>query len=252
MRLIFTFTVTLIENYLKKKVIIRLTRDKGKLVMTTVEETTPVETPDVENTSVTETNYKTSDDIDNILKELDATVKQFKMQITRVRALKKDVQYIEKSLKKLQSKKTKKKKPATDENGVVKKNGFARPTDISNQLADFLGIEHGVQVARTEVTKKINSYVKENNLQDPEKRRCIRLDSEAGEKLKSLLTDVVDNEGNPCDLNFINIQKYIKHHFPKKESKPTVTMENTVKVDSVKKKTIKRPIKKKPNAVEAS
>jgi len=217
--------------------------------MTTVEETTPVETLDVdENTSVTDSNYKTSDDIDNILKELDATVKQFKVQITRVRTLKKDIQYIEKSLKKLQSKKTKKKKPATDENGVVKKNGFARPTNISNQLADFLGIEHGVQVARTEVTKKINSYVKDNELQDPEKRRCIRLDSEAGQKLKTLLSDVVDNEGNPCDLNFINIQKYIKHHFPKSESKTVLndTPDSTVTMDSVKKKTIKRPIKKKP------
>ena len=230
--------------------------------------TTPtvVETQENETSSTTETNYKTSEELDTLLKELDATVKNFKAQITRVRALKKDVVYLEKTVKKLQSKKTKKKKPATDENGVVKKNGFARPTDISTELADFLGVEHGVQVARTEVTKKINAYVKENDLQDPERRRCIRLESEAGQKLKALLTDVVDNEGNPCDLNFINIQKYIKHHFPKKgtpttntTTTPTTTTTTTPtntpvtkKVTTVKKKVVKRPIKKKTPVVEAT
>jgi len=226
--------------------------------------TTPtvVDTQDNETSSTNETNYKTSEELDTLLKELDTTVKNFKAQITRVRALKKDVVYLEKTVKKLQSKKTKKKKPATDENGVVKKNGFARPTDISNELADFLGVEHGVQVARTEVTKKINAFVKENELQDPEKRRCIRLESEAGQKLKALLTDVVDNEGNPCDLNFINIQKYIKHHFPKKTTPTTTTTTTptttttttpaTKTVTSVKKKVVKRPIKKKTPTVEAT
>lgn len=220
---------------------------------TTIDETT--------ESTVDETNYKTSEELDTILKELDSTVKVFKTQITRVRALKKEVIFLEKTVKKLQSKKNKKKKPATDENGEVKKNGFARPTDISTELADFLGIEHGVQIARTEVTKKINAYIKENDLQDPENRRCVRLESEAGQKLNSILTDIVDNEGNPCDLNFINIQKYIKHHFPKKKTvvvtTPTTSTEETTPVDTTTKKVvavkkkIKRTIKKKP-AVEVT
>lgn len=200
--------------------------------------------------------YKTSEEIDSILKDLDLTVKTFKTHVTRIRALKKEVAFMEKNLNKLQSKKSKKKKFFLDENGEVRKNGFARPTDISDELADFLGVERGVQIARTEVTKKINTYVKENDLQDPEKRRCILLDSAAGKKLKSILSDVVDADGNPCDLNFINIQKFIKHHFPKKGATqnvpaPAPEKSTTTTTTTTTTKKVKKPLKKKPTGVTA-
>ena len=205
----------------------------------TVQDTNTVQ--DNTEDAISQNSTATSSEIDSILKELDVTLKTFKNQISRVRTLKKDIIFLEKSLKKLQTKKTKKKKPILDENGDVKKNGFARPTDISDELADFLGVEKGVQIARTEVTKRINAYVKEHDLQDPERRRCILLTSDAGKKLKKLLSDIVDNQGNPCELNFINIQKYIKHHFPKRTQTPPVTQETSVEV----KKKIKKPLKKK-------
>ncbi len=171
------------------------------------------------------------------------------------RSLKREVQFLEKTVKKLQTKKNRKKKPSLGADGEKRKNGFARPTDISTQLADFLGVEHGQQIARTEVTKRINSYIKENNLQDPEKKKRILLESEAGLKLKNLLTEVVDNNGQPCDLDFINIQKYIKHHFPKKGEAATTTVETTKTITTEEtpslktsvgiKKKVKKPIKKK-------
>ena len=195
--------------------------------------------------------------MENIIKNLDTSLKTIKGYVSEVRALKKEVQFLEKSVKKLQSKKNRKKRVTIGEDGEKKKNGFARPTDISTDLADFLGVEHGIQVARTEVTKSINSFIKENGLQDQENRKRILLESEAGQKLKSLLTDIIDKDGNPCDLNFINIQKYIKHHFPKKvvvedslkEKTNIITDDtedsNTVGEKNVVKKKVKKMIKKK-------
>jgi chromatin remodeling complex protein RSC6 len=45
--------------------------------------------------------------------------------------------------------------------------GFVKPTLISNELAAFLGKEVGTQMARTEVTREINAYIRANKLQDP-------------------------------------------------------------------------------------
>src|SRR3989338_3914653 len=43
--------------------------------------------------------------------------------------------------------------------------GFAKPSAISAELADFLGEAHDVEIARTNVTKRIHTYIKENSLQ---------------------------------------------------------------------------------------
>lgn len=225
---------------------------------TSIENSEPIE--NVETSETIETSQeddsftKTSEALDVIIRNLDNTLKTIKGYMTDARSLKKEVQFLEKTVKKLQTKKNRKKKPSLGADGEKRKNGFARPTDISTQLADFLGVEHGQQIARTEVTKKINSYIKEHELQDPDKKKRIRLESEAGIKLKNLLTDVIDNDGQPCDLDFINIQKYIKHHFPKKgeattpvEITKSTTTEETPSINAevgIKKK-VKKPIRKK-------
>lgn len=165
---------------------------------------------------------KTSENIDNLVKNFENTLKTLKGYITEIRTMKKEVLFLEKSVKKSRTKKNNRKKTEVIEGGEKRKNGFARPTEISVELAAFLGIEQGIQIARTEVTKRINAYVKEHKLQDQEKKKRILLDSPEGIKLKALLTDIVDINGNPCDLNFINIQKYIKHHFPKKIETSTI------------------------------
>ena len=47
---------------------------------------------------------------------------------------------------------------------VIKKpSGFATPTTISESLCKFLDKPCGTQVARTEVTKYIGQYIKDNN-----------------------------------------------------------------------------------------
>ena len=44
-----------------------------------------------------------------------------------------------------------------------RRNGFQVPTPISAQMAKFVGVPSGSEMARTDVTKFIHSYIKEKN-----------------------------------------------------------------------------------------
>ena len=82
--------------------------------------------------------------------------------------------------------------------------GFVKPTLISKELSDFLGKTDGSEMARTEVTREINAYIRTNNLQDKENGRRINPDS----KLKSLLKLKKGEE-----LTYFNLQRYMSPHF---------------------------------------
>ena len=84
--------------------------------------------------------------------------------------------------------------------------GFVKPTLISAELAKFLGKEKGVEMARTEVTKEINSYIRAHSLQDPKNGRRIIPDA----KLVTLLSLKSDDE-----LTYFNLQKFMSPHFAK-------------------------------------
>lgn len=80
---------------------------------------------------------------------------------------------------------------------------FCTPSKISDELADFLGKEKGTKMARTDVTREIQKYIRVNNLQDKENRRNINPD----EKLLNLFKLNHDNE-----LTYFNLQRYITPH----------------------------------------
>jgi upstream activation factor subunit UAF30 len=82
--------------------------------------------------------------------------------------------------------------------------GFVKPTLISKELSEFLGKTDGSEMARTEVTREINAYIRTNNLQDKENGRRINPDS----KLKSLLKLKKGEE-----LTYFNLQRYMSPHF---------------------------------------
>ena len=103
-----------------------------------------------------------------------------------------------KALTKLQ----KKKKKTTNR----KPSGFVKPTLISKELANFLGQAHGTEMARTEVTREINKYIRENKLQDKDNGRKINPDK----NLKKLL-----KLGGKDELTYFNLQKYMSPHFAK-------------------------------------
>jgi upstream activation factor subunit UAF30 len=84
--------------------------------------------------------------------------------------------------------------------------GFVKPTLISKELASFLNKPQGSEMARTEVTKEINCYIRANKLQDAKNGRIIRPDS----KLATLLSIGKDDE-----LTYFNLQKFMSPHFAK-------------------------------------
>ena len=88
-----------------------------------------------------------------------------------------------------------------------KPSGFAKPTHISTELESFLGVESGTMLARTDVTKRITTYIKEHDLQNPANRREIRPDA----KLGTILTLPEDNS----PVTYFNLQRCIKTHFHK-------------------------------------
>ena len=124
-------------------------------------------------------------------------------EITRIRAMKTQYERQFKSLHK-KANKRKKKKNVDSEN-----NGFKRPTKISDELCDFFGRPHGTLMARTDVTKELSNYIRENKLQDPKNGRHILADA----KLKKLLKLKKDD-----DLTYFNLQKYMSPHFAKASS----------------------------------
>ena len=91
--------------------------------------------------------------------------------------------------------------------------GFIKPTLITNELAEFLGKPHGVEMARTEVSKEINNYIKQHDLKDPANGRNINPD----QKLSGLL-----KLGQEDKLTYFNLQKFMKHHFVKETATAAV------------------------------
>lgn len=91
--------------------------------------------------------------------------------------------------------------------------GFVKPTDISSELANFLGKDKGVQMARTEVTREINAYIRKHNLQDSNNGRKINADT----KLMKLLKLKVGEE-----LTYFNLQKFMSPHFAKGGNPPVI------------------------------
>jgi chromatin remodeling complex protein RSC6 len=61
-------------------------------------------------------------------------------------------------------------------------------------------------MARTDVTREINKYIRANNLQDKSNGRKINPDKPLTQLLK-----VSDN----VELTYFNLQKYMGPHFPK-------------------------------------
>ena len=132
-----------------------------------------------------------------------SSLNTFKLQIT---TLQQQVKILEKNVT----------KELNIANKIIEKNknrakrkpsGFAVKSIISEDLRIFMNIEKGEMCARTDVTKYLIKYIKENNLQKESDKRVIEPD----EKLDSLL-EVPEGE----TLTYFSLQKYMNRHFPKK------------------------------------
>lgn len=123
-----------------------------------------------------------------------------------INALKTEYRTLEKKwtrdLKVAQKQSSKRKRKA----GARAPSGFVKPTRISDELASFLAKPSGTEMARTEVTRDINKYIREHNLQDKANGRQINPDTKLASLLKVAKTDV---------LTYFNLQRYMSPHFAK-------------------------------------
>ena len=87
-----------------------------------------------------------------------------------------------------------------------KPSGFALKVQISDDLKNFMGVDKDEMVARTEVTKFLIGYIKDNNLQNKDDRRIIECDKRLNKLLDVPNGDVV---------TYFNIQRYMNIHFKK-------------------------------------
>ena len=94
--------------------------------------------------------------------------------------------------------------------GTRAPSGFVKPTKISKELAAFLGKEWGTEMARTQVTREINTYIRAHNLQDPKNGRRILADKALRKLLKLTKED---------ELTYFNLQRYMSPHFAKATKK---------------------------------
>jgi len=114
-------------------------------------------------------------------------------------------------LKKIQTKALKNQnKPKS----IRKPCGFARPSFVSSDMCDFLKVEHGSLVSRTEVTKSLIHYIKCHNLQNESNKRQIVPDE--------TLYKLFGEESRKLDLTYFTMQKFVNQHFPKAVAAPQV------------------------------
>jgi len=90
--------------------------------------------------------------------------------------------------------------------------GFVKPTKISDELAKFLEKPVGTEMARTDVTREINTYIRAHKLQDANNGRKINPDAKLAALLKLKKTD---------ELTYFNLQRYMSPHFSKAEKAAT-------------------------------
>ena len=139
--------------------------------------------------------------IEEKFKGIYSSLNTFKLQI---RTLQQQVKILEKNVTKelnIANKIIEKK----NNRAKRKPSGFALKSQISVKLALFMGLESGVMCARTEVTKFLIKYIKDNNLQNEKDRRII----EPNDNLQTLLQVPVGEV-----LTFFTIQRYMNKHFP--------------------------------------
>ena len=165
----------------------------------------PTSTPDAVDSEAVPVNADGTPVKDNlvstIIEKVNTLFTSFKEVQALLKVLSKEYDKQQKIIEKAQKKR---------QNAKNSPSGFAKPNKISDELCDFIGVPHGTEKSRTDITRFINTYVKEHNLNKPENKRFILPD----EKLKKIL-----NVGDKEDINYFILQKLISHHFPPSASK---------------------------------
>jgi chromatin remodeling complex protein RSC6 len=187
-------------------------RAKKSTTSSSVQSATPDPQPEPVVAQSTSTSTLTSEDVtpeSTELTELSTQSGEFLSRLNRWvsegASLKAEFKALEKRWSR-ELKNAQKSKKRAKRGGNRSPSGFVKPTKISDELARFLEKPLGTEMARTEVTKEINNYIRANGLQDKDNGRKIIPDN----KLSSLLKIDKGQE-----LTYFNLQRYMSPHFPK-------------------------------------
>jgi chromatin remodeling complex protein RSC6 len=124
---------------------------------------------------------------------------------TQINVIQQNIKQLEKSVRK-QMKGLKKEVTKTKNKGNRQPSGFAKPSKVTKELCEFMNKAEGTEIARTEVTRALVAYIKENKLENTQNSKIINPDN----KLKNLL-GIEDGQ----ELNYFTIQKFMNKHFVK-------------------------------------
>lgn len=187
---------------------------KEKKVKAAVKETAPlvvvaapvVAAPVVAATAAPVVDEPVATESDIIVEQSSLFFSKLQQLTTAITSLKSEYRSLEKKwlreLKLAQKLSSKRKRKA----GNRAPSGFVKPTRISDELASFLEKPSGSEMARTEVTRDINKYIRTHNLQDKVNGRKIIPDDKLASLLKLEKTD---------ELTYFNLQRYMSPHFAK-------------------------------------
>jgi chromatin remodeling complex protein RSC6 len=181
----------------------------------------PAPTPAPEPEPVMETVSETVETENTVVETKPTTDDQFAELVAELTSLKATVASLLKRFKTVRTQsardlKTASKQKKRSKNGSSSPSGFTKPTLISNELADFLGVEHGTKLARTYVTKQIAQYMRDHDLQNPDDKRECYIHQD--EDLSNLLGVEYGVKPTGDDkINFFNLQRYMKQHFSTKD-----------------------------------
>jgi chromatin remodeling complex protein RSC6 len=142
---------------------------------------------------------------EELFSQFEQLVNQLGVMKNQITSIQQNIKQLEKSVKK-QMKGLKKEATKTKAKGIRAPSGFAKPSQVTNELCVFMNKTEGTEIARTEVTRALVAYIKENKLENTSNSKIISPD----EKLKVLL-GIEDGQ----ELNYFNIQKYMNKHFIK-------------------------------------
>lgn len=140
-----------------------------------------------------------------LFQQFEQLVSQLTNMKTQITGIQQNIKHLEKNVKR-HMKGLKKEVIKTKNKGNRQPSGFAKPSKVTKELCEFMNKAEGSEIARTEVTRALVAYIKENKLENTSNSKIISPD----DKLKVLL-GLDDSQ----ELTYFNIQKYMNKHFVK-------------------------------------